>query len=119
MTGTQIGALLAGALALGIIVELLRRRQLREKYAALWLLVGVAMAILGLFPGLLDAVAGWLGVADPPNLLFFVAILVLLVVSVHLSWELSRLEDETRTLAEEIAFLRLNRGLDQAEEPRV
>ncbi|MDP8932295.1 MAG: DUF2304 domain-containing protein [Actinomycetota bacterium] len=118
MTGTQIAALVAGAFALAMIIELLRRRQLREKYAALWLLVGIAMAVLGIFPGLLDVVAAWLGVADPPNLLFFMAILVLLVVSVHLSWELSRLEDETRTLAEEIAFLRLKREAEGAGEPR-
>ena len=48
-----------------------------------------------------------LGIADPPNLLLFGAVLVLLLVSVHLSWEVSRLEEETRTLAEEIGLLRM------------
>lgn len=109
MSTTQIVALAGGLITLWLMVELLRRRHLREKYAILWLGVGVAVAVLGAWPPILDRVAGWLGVIDPPNLLFFLAILVLLIVTVHLSWEVSRLEDETRTLAEEIAFLRAER----------
>ena len=86
--------------------ELLRRRQLKEKYAVLWLGVGVGMLVLGAFPGLLDRVADLVGVKDPPNLLLFAAALLLLLVCVHLSWEASRLEEKTRTLAEELALLK-------------
>jgi hypothetical protein len=106
MTRAQIAALLAGAASLTLILDLVRRRQLREKYAALWLVVGAGMAVLAVFPRLLDAVADRLGVADPPNLLFFVAILVLLLVIVQLSYELSRVEEHVRVLAEEVALLR-------------
>ena len=105
MTTAQIAALIAGAIALAVILDLVRRRQLREKYAALWLTLGSGIAILAVFPGLLDWVADRLGVADPPNLLFFLGILVLLVVVVQLSFELSRLEDRLRTLAERLAIL--------------
>jgi hypothetical protein len=88
------------------ILEILRRRQLREKYAILWLLVGGAAMVLAAVPRVLDRVAGVLHVADPPNLLLFGACVVLLLVTVQLSWESSRLEDETRALAEELALLR-------------
>jgi hypothetical protein len=104
---THAIALVAGLVVLAAMVELLRRRQLREKYAVLWLGVSLVVVVLAVFPGLLDTVAGWLGIADPPNLLLFAAVLVLLVVCVHLSWEVSRLEDETRALAEEVALLRM------------
>lgn len=110
MTTTQAVALIGGLVTLAMMFELLRRRQLREKYAVLWLIIGAVIAVFGVWPPLLDRLATWLGIIDPPNLLFFLAILVLLVVTVHLSWEVSRLEDETRTLAEEIAFLRAERG---------
>ena len=43
--------------------------------------------------------------ADPPNLLLFGAAVLLLLVCVHLSWEVSHLEEETRTLAESHALL--------------
>ena len=97
---------LTALVALVATVEVLRRRQLREKYAALWLVVAAGIVVLGLWPQLLDRVARVLGVADPPNLLAFAALLLLLGVCAHLSWEASRLEEETRDLAEELALLR-------------
>ena len=120
MTRAQVLALVAGGATLALILDLVRRRQLREKYAALWLVTGAGMAVLAVLPGLLDRVAGWLGVADPPNLLFFLAILVLLMVVVQLSFEVSRLEERTRVLAEEVALLRADRvdpsrGLDDGD----
>jgi hypothetical protein len=107
MNGVHIVALVAGIAILLGMVELLRRRQLHEKYAVLWLFVAIGVAVLAIYPGLLDHVAIFLGVASPPNLLMLVSVGFLLLVSVHLSWETSRLEDETRVLAEEVALLRL------------
>lgn len=94
-----------GLVLLAVIVELLRRRQLREKYALLWLLVGLAVTPLALRPRLLDRVAQTLGVVSGVSLVLFLAVVFLLLVCVHLSWEVSRLEEETRTLAEHIALL--------------
>jgi len=106
VSDVEIVSLIAGVGVLALMVELLRRRQLKEKYAFLWLAVALVVAVLAVAPALLDTVAGWLDVADPVNLLLFVGLLVLLSVCVHLSWECSRLEDETRSLAEEVALLR-------------
>lgn len=92
---------------LGLIVELLRRRQLKEKYAALWLSVGLVVAAVSLFPGLLGWAAGTANIQVPVNLLFFLALVLLLGVCIHLSWEASRLEERGRCLAEEVALLRL------------
>jgi hypothetical protein len=99
-------ALVGGVTVLAVMVELLRRRQLKEKYAVLWVAVSVVVAALAIFPRLVDDLSGLLGILYPPDLLFFLAMIVLLLVSVHLSWETSRLEDETRALAEELAILR-------------
>lgn len=104
-----MGNLAAFLLALAIValvVEMLRRKKLREKYAALWLVVGVATLVLAAFPRLLNIVAEFVGVQLPSNLLFTMSILMLLGVCLHLSWEISVVEDETRTLAEEVAILR-------------
>jgi hypothetical protein len=101
-------ALVGTALILAGIVELLRRRQLKEKYAVLWLVVGIVLVVFTAFPALLARLASGLGVAVPTNLLFFVAIMFLVGVVLHLSWEVSRLENETRKLAEDVAILRLD-----------
>ncbi|MDG4839183.1 DUF2304 domain-containing protein [Micromonospora sp. WMMD967] len=105
---------LTGLLLLGTIVELLRRRQLREKYGMLWLAVLVVVIPLSLFPRLLDNVAELLGVASGVSLVLFLGIVFLLLVCVHLSWEVSALEEETRTLAEDFALLRAQFDADRA-----
>ncbi|MBW8803380.1 MAG: hypothetical protein AUG49_01465 [Catenulispora sp. 13_1_20CM_3_70_7] len=93
-------------LLLALIFELLRRRQLREKYAVLWLVVGLVTLPLGFIPSSLDNVSSWLGVASGASLVLFLAVVFLLLICIHLSWEASRLEDETRALAEEVALIR-------------
>lgn len=105
MTSYVLGV--AAALATVIfIVELLRRGILRERFAALWLLVSAALLIVAIFPELLEWLARVLGFALPANLLFLIAAVLLLLVSVQLSYEVSRVEGRTRRLAEEIALIR-------------
>jgi hypothetical protein len=106
VSGPQIVVLVTGILVLGFILRLVRRRELRGKYSLLWLAVGIFGLVIAFVPGLLDDVADWLDVAYPPAILFVIAIAFLLLVVVHLSWELTRLEDRTRTLAQELAMLR-------------
>jgi hypothetical protein len=107
MSSTYLVALVGSVLVLLGIIELLRRRQLGEKYAVLWLVVGVLLLIFTAAPGLTTSLARGLGVAVPTNLMFFIGILFLVGVVLHLSWEVSRLENETRKLAEDQAILRL------------
>jgi hypothetical protein len=88
------------------ILELLRRRQLREKYAVLWICVGLVVLPLGFFPRLLDSLSALTGVVSEVSFVLFLGVVFLLLVCVHLSWEASRLEEKTRTLAEEVALIR-------------
>ncbi len=111
-------AALTSVLTAAIIFYLLRARQIREKYAFAWIALACVVLLLGIVPGAVTRMATFLGVETPINLVFLVAILVLLVVSVQFSVEISKLEEETRTLAEELALLRIdaesgrNLGLD-------
>jgi hypothetical protein len=106
MSGVHVIALLSALTTLTVIVELSRRRQLREKYAVVWLGVGVIVAIFAIAPGLFNRLAHAMGVINPPDLLTVLASLFLLVVCVHMSWELGRMDDKSRLLAEEVALLR-------------
>ena len=103
---TNLAALILALAIVAFVFEMLRRKKLREKYAILWLSVGALTVVLAAFPHLLGVAAGLVGVQLPSNLLFILSILLLLGVCLHLSWEISVIEDETRTLAEEVAILR-------------
>lgn len=92
--------------ALFFILRLVRRRQLRAKYAMLWVSVGLVLALLATFPFLANNAASWVGVDYQPAALLFGAVAFLFLLVVHFSWELSRLEDRSRVVAEELAMLR-------------
>lgn len=104
-TGSLIGGIVVAAF-IGFIILLLRRHQLREKYAVLWLVIGVGLLALVLFPELLFWAAALVGIKVPTNLLFAMTLVLLLGVCLHLAWEMSRSEDRIRRLSEEIALLR-------------
>lgn len=88
------------------ITVLLRRRKLREKYTFLWLVVGIVVLLLAVFPAILRWASDLAGVQVPSNLLFAVAIVFLAGVCLHLSLEVTAAEDESRILAEELSILR-------------
>ena len=112
MSNANVLGAVASVIILVTLFEMLRRHRLREKYALVWFLIAVASLVASLSPGAVAAVASALGVVLPVNLLFFVGSLVLLAMSLQHSYELGRLEERTRTLAEEVALLRLRADQD-------
>lgn len=107
MSGTQLLGLVGGLAILYALFEMLRRRMLRERFAVIWTLVAMGAVTVGLFPDTLTWASNLLGLKVPSNLLFFVASVALLGISLQHSYELGRADDRTRTLAEEFALLRL------------
>ena len=95
----------AAVVMLALIISLVRRKQLAERYAILWLATGVLLVPVAIMPSLLDRVARRLGVADAPNLWLFLGLVFLSLVCIHLTWEISRLEARSRAMAEQIAVL--------------
>ncbi|WP_407341774.1 DUF2304 domain-containing protein [Pengzhenrongella phosphoraccumulans] len=109
------------AVIIVLLLFLLRTRRIKEKYAGIWIALALSVVILGIFPRLAYALSRAVGVQNPVNLLFALAFVVLLAVCIQLSSEISHLEENTRTLAEEIALLRLDVHQDSQEraEPAV
>lgn len=103
-TASYILGIVAALLVLGIVIEMLRRRRLRERHALWWLIAGVLALIAGIFPSAFNWAARLVGVQVPTNLIFFVSIAILFLVCLQHSAELTRLEDKTRTLAESSAL---------------
>jgi hypothetical protein len=101
----QIVAIVGSILLLGIVLELVRRRRLFERYALLWVLSGVVLLGLAAWRELLQTVADALGVAYPPSALFLIAFGFILVLLLHFSVAVSRLSDQTKVLAQRIALL--------------
>ncbi len=107
----------ASLLLILVVLELVRGRRLKERYALLWLATGVALLVLSAWRGGLNTIAGWLGVTGyPPAVLFAVATLFILVVLLHYSTVLSRLSDQNAILAQRLALLEEQVREQESEE---
>jgi hypothetical protein len=94
----------AAVLALVAIVELMRRGTLRERHALWWFIGGILALVIAVFPQTLQWAADVLGIVVPTNLVFFVSIGLLFLVSLQYGAELTRVEEKMRVLAERSAF---------------
>lgn len=113
-TITYVFGIVAAVLALIAIIELMRRGTLRERHAGWWFVGGVMALVIAVFPQTLGWAAAALGIVVPVNLVFFVAIALLFLVSLQYGAELTRVEEKLRVLAEQSAFQ--ERRLAQLEQ---
>lgn len=100
--------ILAGILGIFIfvyIIELVRKRRLREEYSWLWLIAGAAIVVLSLWYDLLLAISIFLGGIYPSSVLFLFGLLFLLIICVQQSIKISRLTDQVKELSQEIAIM--------------
>jgi len=105
----QLIQIVAIIFSLGIfvgIVDLIRRRMLKEQYAILWLISAIVLLILSVWRQLLDKIAQLLGIAYAPSLLFLVAFVFLLLIVLHFSVIISNLSEKNKRLSQEIALLK-------------
>ncbi len=109
----QVFAFLVAIAGFVVILLLVRRDRLKERFALIWLTIGVGMLALVAARPLLDRISDALGIAEGTTTLFLLAILFLLGLILHMSVTISVLEERVRTLAEEVALTRA----DSVEAP--
>jgi hypothetical protein len=104
-----IVSIVAGIASVGLLVvvlDLIRRRRLRERYALLWLVTGIVLLVLSVWRSGLNTIADWVGVTGyPPAVLFAVATLFILLVLLDYSTVISKLSDQNTVLAQRIGLL--------------
>ncbi len=114
----SIAASIASILLILVVLELIRSRRLRERYALLWLVTGIVLLVLSAWRDGLNTIAGWVGVTTyPPAVLFAVATLFILVVLLHYSTVISRLADQNSILAQRVALLEERVQSEDEPEP--
>ena len=101
----QVVAILATLGLLLVVLELVRRRRLLERYALVWLGSALVLLALAVWKGLLGSIASAVGIFYPPAALFVIAFGFILVLLLHFSTAVSRLTDQSKVLAQRIALM--------------
>jgi hypothetical protein len=99
-------AAIAGTVTLlFLVLELVRRRRLLERYALVWMAVTGLLILLTLWGGLLTRVAALIGIGYPPSALFLIAFGFVILLLLHFSVAVSRLTDQSKVLAQQLSLL--------------
>jgi hypothetical protein len=101
----QLIAILGSAALLLMVLELVRRRRLLERYAVLWIFSAVVLVALSVWRNLLEVISSHIGIASPPNALFVIAFGFVLILLLHFSLAVSRLADQSKVLAQRLALM--------------
>lgn len=99
----------AAVLILLVIIELVRRRKMREEYSLLWIIAGITMLVLSFSYDFMIYVGNLFGGILPATILYLFAILFLVLINLHYSVKISELSGHVKDLSQEIALLRAER----------
>jgi hypothetical protein len=105
MSRTQLFAIICGIVLLILVLEMARRRRLREEYSWLWLLTAIGYLLVAVWPGLAEWVSRLIGATRPASAFTFLGLLFLFLISVQFSVQISRLTEHNKDLAQHIAIL--------------
>jgi hypothetical protein len=116
---TRVIAVGGSILVLLAVIELVRRRKLKEEYSVLWILTGVVLLVLSIWYGLLLKITSLIGAVLPTSTLFFFGLIFVMLMLLHFSVRVSHLERRMTALVQEIGLLSAQRDGGEPRTPRV
>lgn len=112
---TRIVAAVLALFFMLMILELIRRDRLQERYSVIWFVAGLGMLAGAAFPGLLEVVANLMGVRNTNVALFSIVLLLLLGLALNFSVIMSRQAAQITRLAQERAIEKAQKEAAEAE----
>jgi hypothetical protein len=113
MASLQLTTTLLGVGLSLVILFLLRRDHLHLSHGLFWIVVASAAAVLGIWPDLINFLAGALGIAYSPALLLLGGTMVLLVKSLHTDIVNTRIERQVRRLNQRLAIFEVDHDVNK------
>jgi len=114
----NILGLIVSVIFLGYLIYLIKNSKLKEEYSFLWFAVSFVMIIVSIFPQLLNFLRRFLGFSFIENILYFFSLFFLLVLSLQMTVQVSKLSNQTKTLAQKLAMLeeKLNKSSNNSDK---
>jgi hypothetical protein len=102
---TQVIMFLVGVAMLLFVLNMVRRKQIREQYSLLWIITAVVITFSALFIRAVEKLSHLVGVYYPPAFLFLLAILLMFTLQFHVTTVISNLREQNRSLVQDLGLL--------------
>ena len=106
MYNYQIVAIIVNFLIIFILIELIRRRKLRENYALIWIVIFIFFLIFSFKIDFIIFIGSFLGIAYTPSAIFLILFAALYLFLLYFSVVVSQLKEENKNLTQEIGLLK-------------
>lgn len=114
MNRIQIIAIIASFVFLFLIIELIRKKKIKEQYSLLWLFFAVIFVLISIFKEILESLAHILGIAYTPAAFLLVLIAAVILILIQYSIVISSLSEKNKNLIQEVGLLKMQ--LDELKE---
>ena len=102
----QIFSLAVSVAVFVFVIDMVRRRRLREEYSVIWLVTSVVMFIVVFKYSWLKTITEWIGATTSTTTLFFGSLIFLMLMSVQFCIMISKLSGQLKDLSQDNALLR-------------
>ena len=102
----QFIAIIGSLVFIFLIVELIRRKKIKESFSLLWLFFGVMLLVFSIWRKGLEYFAALAGIAYPPSALLLVFVAAVFFIMIQFSVILTKVSDQNKRLAQELSLLR-------------
>lgn len=89
-----------------VVIELVRKNRLQERYSILWIFMSVILLVLSYTPIIINTLAKWLDIKNPPSLLFLFGLIYLTIYNLHITTVVSSQSEKITRLTQELALLK-------------
>jgi len=113
----QYIAVSVSLLILFFVIELIRRKKIREDYSLIWFVFGIIFVVFSLWRNGLDIVSRILGIAYPPAAIFLILLMAVFALLIHYSIIITRLSESNKILAQAIGIIELELRRLKKERP--
>jgi hypothetical protein len=106
---TRAIAIVGSIMLLVFVIELVRRRRMKEEYSVLWTVTALTLFVMALVPDLLTALTSAMGAVLASSTLFFTGLIFALLMLLHFSVRISSLERSLTALVQELGLMAVER----------
>jgi hypothetical protein len=114
---TRVVAVAGAITMLVVVIELVRRRRLKEEYSVLWVLTSLVLLVLAVWYELLVKITDTIGAVLPTSTLFFFGLIFALLMLLHFSVRVSALERRVTMLIQEVGLMNVTASEPDELEP--
>lgn len=106
MDKIQILLIVVSVLFVLFVLQLTRKKKLREGYSLIWFFLGLILLFFSVFRGIIDPLAAFVGINVAPFIIIPFLIFVTFLLGMHFSIIISKLAEENKKLIQEVALLK-------------